>query len=165
MDNARCNTVPAKRKRGRPRKYSTSEAKAAADVERRRARRQDAAPVQCDTVHANFHNSVFPLLPLQSEGGTGWVNVFSGSYSPANPTDALELDNADISQFLPPADPQPPEDIEEQAISDAVLFVDAVDSGSIPNLESPGPDITFDMILETSPEAEDHEYDPVRCLV
>ncbi|KAH6974817.1 hypothetical protein EDB80DRAFT_595282, partial [Ilyonectria destructans] len=75
-----------------------------------------------------------------------------------------ELDNADISQFLPPADPQPPEDIEEQAISDAVPFADAVDSGSIPNHESPGPDITFDTISETSPEAEDHEHDPVRCL-
>ncbi|KAH6879847.1 hypothetical protein B0T10DRAFT_412926 [Thelonectria olida] len=56
MDNASCNTVPSKRKHGRSRKYSTSEAKTAVDVERRRARRQNAAPVQRDTVHANCHN-------------------------------------------------------------------------------------------------------------
>ncbi|KAH7248281.1 hypothetical protein B0J15DRAFT_468293 [Fusarium solani] len=37
------------RQRGRPQKYPTSEVKAVADVERRRARRHDAAPVQRDT--------------------------------------------------------------------------------------------------------------------
>ena len=67
MDNASDNTVPAKQKRGGLRKYSTSEAKAAADVERRRARRRNAAPVQRDTVHANLHSLVFPYFPYNLE--------------------------------------------------------------------------------------------------
>ncbi|KAL6405843.1 uncharacterized protein AUP68_10982 [Ilyonectria robusta] len=61
------------------------EAKAAADVERRRRR-----------PHANLHNPVFPILPLQLGGGARRVNVFSGSYSSANPTDAPEPDNTDL---------------------------------------------------------------------
>jgi hypothetical protein len=134
----------------------------------RQARRQDAAPLQRDTVHANFHNPVFPLLPLQSGGGAGWVSVFSGSYSPANPTDAPEPDNTDISQFLPSttADPQPPEDIEEQAMSDIGAFTGAVDSVSISNHEGPDPGqaITFKTTLETSPQAENDEPDPVGHL-
>ncbi|KAH7109785.1 hypothetical protein EDB81DRAFT_849298 [Dactylonectria macrodidyma] len=44
------------------------------------------------------------------------------------------------------------------------MFSGAVDSVSIPNHESPDPNITFDTISETSPEVEDHEQDPVRCL-
>ena len=93
-----------------------------ADVERRRARRHDAAPVQRDTVHANLHNLVFPLLPLQSG--------------------------------------------EEQAMSYIGTFTGAVDSVSISNHESPDPGqaITFDTTLETSPQAENGEPDPVGHL-
>ncbi|KAH7117379.1 hypothetical protein EDB81DRAFT_767188 [Dactylonectria macrodidyma] len=151
MDNASSNTVPAKRKRGRPRKYPTSEAKATADVERRRTRRQ--APVQRNTVHAHFHNPGFPLLPLQSGGGTGWMNVFSNSYSPANPN-APEPDNTDISQFLP------------TTMSDIGTFAGAEDSISMSNHESPDPGqaIAFDTTLETSPQAENDEPDPVEHL-
>ncbi|KAH6955949.1 hypothetical protein BKA56DRAFT_663112 [Ilyonectria sp. MPI-CAGE-AT-0026] len=92
--------------------------------------------------------------------------VFSGSYPSANPTDAPEPDNTDISQFLPTVDPELPEDIEEQAIFDIGTFTGAVDSVSISNHESPDPGqaITFDTALETSPQAEDDEPDPVGRL-
>ncbi|KAH7111566.1 hypothetical protein EDB81DRAFT_894279 [Dactylonectria macrodidyma] len=71
----------------------------------------------------------------------------------------------DISEFLPPASPPPPEVTEEQATSDVGMPVDAVDSVSILNHESPGPTITFDTISETMPGvAEDDEHDPVICL-
>lgn len=75
------------------------------------------------------------------------MNVFSGSYPPANPTNAPELDNTDISQFLPPADPQSPEDREQKAMSDIRTFIGAVDSVSILYHESPdlGQAITFDI--------------------
>lgn len=80
------------------------------------------------------------------------MNVFSGSYPPANPTDAPELDNTNISQFLPPADPHPPEDIEEQAMSDIRTFTDAVDSVPVSNHESPNPGraVTLDTTFDTS---------------
>ncbi|KAH6974708.1 hypothetical protein EDB80DRAFT_768800 [Ilyonectria destructans] len=70
----------------------------------------------------------------------------------------------DISEFLPPASPPPMEDIEEQAISDVGVTTDAVDALSMPNYESPDPNINFDAASHTSPEAEDDEQDPVRHL-
>ncbi|KAI8648040.1 hypothetical protein NCS55_01502200 [Fusarium keratoplasticum] len=166
MDNARDNTIPSKRKRGRPRRYSTSEAKAAADVKRRRARRQNAAPVPRDTVHADSHSLVFPLLPLPSRGGAGWVNVFSDSYNPANPTDTPEPDKTDISRFLPPVDPQPLQDIEEHVMTDVGTFAEAIDAVSSLRHESPGVGqaVTFDTTSEISPQMENSEPDPVGHL-
>ncbi|KAJ4181253.1 hypothetical protein NW759_017199 [Fusarium solani] len=151
---------------GRPRRYSTSEAKAAADVKRRRARRQNAAPVQRDTVHADSHSLVFPLLPLPSRGGAGWVNVFSDSYNSANPTDTPEPDKTDISQFLPPVDPQPLQDIEGDVMTDVGTLAEAIDAVSSPRHESPGVGqaVTFDTTSEISPQMENSEPDPVGHL-
>ncbi|KAJ4181551.1 hypothetical protein NW759_017181 [Fusarium solani] len=153
-------------KRGRPRRYSTSESKAAADVERRWARRQNAAPVQRDTVHANSHSLVFPLLPLPPRGGAGWVNVFSDFYNPANPTDIPEPDKTDISQFLPRIDPQPLQDIEEHVMADIETFTEAIDTASSPNHGSPGAGqaVAFDTASEISPQTENSEPDPVGHL-
>ena len=51
-------------------------------------------------------------------------------------------------------------------MSDIGTFTGAVDSVSILNHESPGPGqaITFDTTLETSPQAENDEPDPVGHL-
>ncbi|KAL6405384.1 hypothetical protein AUP68_11138 [Ilyonectria robusta] len=69
----------------------------------------------------------------------------------------------DISEFLPPASPPPMGDI-EQAISDVGVTTDAVDALTMPNYESPDPNINFDAASHISPEAEDDEQDPVRHL-
>ncbi|KAL7940078.1 hypothetical protein V8C42DRAFT_356485 [Trichoderma barbatum] len=151
-----------KRKRGRPRIHSTPQAKAAADVKRKRAARQDASSAQRNVIHTNFYNLA---LSLESAESSEWVNLFSGAYPLANRPDAPQPDQRDISQFLTAVDhPQLEEDTEEQAIFYAGTPADVADSGpvlSYNNNNSPVADeaIGFDVPLEPSPQPENNEPD------
>ncbi|KAH6959894.1 hypothetical protein BKA56DRAFT_599762 [Ilyonectria sp. MPI-CAGE-AT-0026] len=161
MDNPQSSTGPAKPKRGRPRMYPIPEEKTNADAARKGAKRQGAASVRRDTVHASFLNpflSALPPLPIQlsrgnhqeSGAGAAWANALTDVQSLGNPTGAPGLDCMDISEFLPPASPPPLEEIEEQAasdvgiIADAMDFADAADSVPIPNDESLDLNIPFE---------------------
>ncbi|KAL6408562.1 hypothetical protein AUP68_08422 [Ilyonectria robusta] len=161
MDNTDPTTTLGKRNRGRPRKYPTHEEKLKADAKQKRARRQETASAQRDILHANFYNAPFHQEP---GGALGWANAFTNPHSQATPTGVSGLNSMDISEFLPPASPPPMGDIEEQAISDIGVTTDAVDAFSMPNYESPNPNINFDAASHTSPETEDDEQDPVRHL-
>lgn len=76
------------------------------------------------------------------------------------------MDGAEGSQSPYTANPQPPEDIEEQDISSIRTSTNAVDSVSMSNHQSSNPshDIAFDITLETSPQVGNGEPDPVEHL-
>ena len=161
MDTSSEN-VPAKRKRGRPRKYSTSEAKAAVDVERKRVARQGLSSAQRDTVHANFYNSI--LAPRSTEGSE-WVNIFSGSCLPNHPTDPPQPDQRDISQFLTTADCRLEEHSEEHAVFESEPTACAADSPTHSNYGSPGlEDMTFNEPQEAPPQTGNGGHDLVGHL-
>ncbi|KAI5463922.1 hypothetical protein BGZ63DRAFT_442714, partial [Mariannaea sp. PMI_226] len=73
------------------------------------------------------------------------VSIISSSSAP-------EVDSVDSSQSLLTANPQPPGDIEERAMSSIGTSTDAVDLVSISNHENPDQvqDIAFNTTLETS---------------
>ncbi|KAL6884441.1 hypothetical protein GGI43DRAFT_433358 [Trichoderma evansii] len=149
-----------KRKRGRPRIHSTPQAKAAVDVQRKRAARQDASSAQRNVIHTNFYN---PVLSLESAESSEWVNLFSGAYPLANRPDAPQPDQRDISQFLTAIDPQLEGDTEEQAIFDAGTPADVADSGPVLNYNNNSPvadeAIGFDVPLEPPHQLENNEPD------
>ncbi|KAH8658899.1 hypothetical protein BGZ61DRAFT_486083 [Ilyonectria robusta] len=167
MDNPQSSTGPTKPKRGRPRIYPTPEEKTNTDTARKQAKRQGAASIRRDTVYASFLNpflSALPPLPIQlsrgnhqeSGAGAAWANVLTDIHSLGNPTGVPGLDYMDISEFLPPASPLLLEEIEEQAILDigitvnAIDFADVADSVSIPNNKSLNLNIPFKETSETS---------------
>lgn len=157
MDDTSYKNTLGKRKRGRPRKYSTAEAKAGADVERKRAARRDAPSAQRDSTHTNFYNPV-PSLQL--------ANTFGGFLSLANPTDMPQPDQRDVSQFLAKVDPQLEGDTAEQAIFDDGTPADAAESNPVLNYNSPDPKevVSFDAPPESSPQPGNDESDLVRHL-
>ncbi|KAL7940768.1 hypothetical protein V8C42DRAFT_356065 [Trichoderma barbatum] len=97
MDDTGSGNNPAKRKRGRPPKYSTPQSKAAADVKRKRAARQNASSAQRDIAHTSFYN---PVPSLQPE------NILNGLYLPANPADAF-IPDAGLESSPQPGDDEP----------------------------------------------------------
>lgn len=152
MDDTRSRNTLGKRRRGRPQTYSTPKAKAAADVKRKRAARQDASSAKRDIAHTSFYN---PVPSLQS------ASTFSDFYPLANPTDVPQPDQRDISQFLAEVDPQLEEGTEEQAIFDAGTPAGTADSSPVLDCNGPDPDeaISFNVPLESSPQPGNNEPD------
>ncbi|UKZ66008.1 uncharacterized protein TrAtP1_007191 [Trichoderma atroviride] len=125
MDDTSYGNTMGKRKRGRPRKYSTAKAKAAADVERKRAARRDASSAQHDLTHTNFYNPVLSLQladtfggfhPLLEEGVEAQVTLDNetptGAADPSPPVDYVGPDLDEAIGFDAPLEPlpQPEED-------------------------------------------------------
>jgi len=77
-------------RRGRPRKYATAEDKATADAQRRRNKRQKAAARNKGIPYSNFHNLHYHIQQPD--------NSHSSAFT--------QLQEHDISNFLPP--PSPP---------------------------------------------------------
>ncbi|KAL7917189.1 hypothetical protein ACQKWADRAFT_61602, partial [Trichoderma austrokoningii] len=150
MDDTSYGNTMGKRKRGRPRKYSTAKAKAAADVERKRAARRDASSAQRDSTYTNFYNPV-PSLQL--------ANTFGGFHPLVSPTDVPQPDQRDISQFLTAVDQQLEEGVEAQVTLDNETPTGAADPS--PPVDYVGPDldeaIGFDAPLEPSPQPEEDD--------
>lgn len=153
MDGTSPEFNSAKRKRGRPRKYTDSTAKAAADVDRRRASRQQASSGRRNETLASFYQST---LREHSDAGVGWVNISSDIYAPTNLPDAQAPDERDISQFLSaadsPADSVPEEDLGEQPASDDENPEDLAAPGHAHNHDCPDLQNSTDVVLDAPPE-------------
>ena len=120
-----------------PEPYATPDAKAAADVKRRRVARRDASFHQRDAAHANFYNSFIP--PPLGEGGFN---------PPADHSGVLDQAKGDISPFLPSADQPWSEEADGLILCDAVTPAhtgDAVATSThdYPNQDEEGPSDVF----------------------
>ncbi|PON20099.1 hypothetical protein TGAM01_v211022 [Trichoderma gamsii] len=157
MEDTSIETTSGKRKRGRPRTYSTTKAKAAADVKRKRAARQDASHAQRNVVHTSFYQ---PVASLQA------ADVSNGFHILADSTNIPPPEERDISQFLAAVDYQLEEGVQAQVTLDDGTPAGAVDSS--PPVDYIGPDldeaIGFDAPHEPSPQPEDDERGPVEHL-
>lgn len=94
------------------------------------------------------------------------MNVSSDFYNPANPTNTPEPNNTNISQFLPPVDPQLLEDIEEQVVTDVETSSEAIIASSTPRHQIPDSflNVVVDTALKTSTQVGNDELDPVEQL-
>ncbi|KID83860.1 AT hook, DNA-binding motif protein [Metarhizium guizhouense ARSEF 977] len=102
------------KKRGRPRKYATMEEKAAADVSRRRAKRQLNVSLQREQWHTAFYNPALPsvLSPLPPAIGAHTAAAVGYVASGSNENVATVITETDsdcnvqdISGLLPPDSP------------------------------------------------------------
>ncbi|KAL7903984.1 hypothetical protein GGI35DRAFT_484874 [Trichoderma velutinum] len=157
MEDTSIEITSGKRKRGRPRTYSTPKAKAAADVKRKRAARQDASHAQRNVVHTSFYQ---PVASLQAADASNGFHILADS------TNIPPPEERDISQFLAAVDYQLEEGVEAQVTLDDGTPAGAADSS--PPVDYIGPDldeaIGFDAPLEPSPQPEDDERGLVERL-
>ncbi|KAL7903798.1 hypothetical protein GGI35DRAFT_491555 [Trichoderma velutinum] len=117
MEDTSIEITSGKRKRVRPRKYFTHKAKAAADVKRKRAARQDASHAQGNIVHTSFYQ---PVKSLQA------ADVSNGFHMLADSTNIPPPEERNISQFLTAVDYQLEEGVEAQPEDDERGLVERV---------------------------------------
>jgi hypothetical protein len=146
---------PTRRKRGRPRTHATSEAKAAADVKRRRVARQDASFRQRDTSHTNFYNSFFP--PALGDGG---------AYPPTLHPDVPDLAKGDISPFLPPTDHPWSEEVDGPVLFDGKTSTHTVSAVATPTPDDANQDEEGSSLAspEATPPPRTEESEDIRHL-
>ncbi|KAH6604293.1 hypothetical protein Trco_007739 [Trichoderma cornu-damae] len=157
MEDTSIEITSGKRKRGRPRTYSTPKAKAAADVKRKRAARQDASHAQRNIVHTSFYQ---PVASLQAADASNGFHILADS------TNIPPPEERDILQFLAAVNYQLEEGVEAQVTLDDGTPAGAADSS--PTVDYIGPDldeaIGFNAPLKPLLQPEDDKRGPVKRL-